>query len=57
MVDNVYYAALNYPTKGLNMITLCDLIAHIRTTYATILQPDVDNNMTDFHTGFNPYLP
>jgi hypothetical protein len=56
-VDNVYYAALNDPTKGLNAITLRDLVTHIRTTYATILQPDVNDNMTKFHTGIDPHLP
>jgi hypothetical protein len=56
-VDDVYYAALNDPTKGLNAITLRDLVTHIRTTYATILQPDVNNNMTKFHTGIDPHLP
>jgi hypothetical protein len=57
MVDNIYYATLNDPTKGLNAITLCDLVAHIRTTYAAISQLDVDNNMTKFHMGINPHLP
>jgi hypothetical protein len=57
VVDNVYYATLNDPTEGLNAITLHDLVAHIRTTYATISQLDVDNNMTKFHTGINPHLP
>jgi hypothetical protein len=56
-VDNVYYATLDDPTKGLNTITLRELVAHIRTTYATISQPDVDNNMTKFHMGINPHLP
>jgi hypothetical protein len=56
-VDNVYYAALDDPTEGLNAITLRDLVAHIWTTYAIISQPDVDNNITEFHTGINPHLP
>jgi hypothetical protein len=56
-VDGVYYATLNDPTKGLNVIMLRDLVAHIWTTYATILQPDVDNNMTKFHTGIDSHLP
>jgi hypothetical protein len=56
-VDNVYFAALDDPTKGLNAITLHDLVAHIRTTYATISQPDVDDNMTEFHMGIDPHLP
>jgi hypothetical protein len=56
-VDDVYYAALDDPTKGLNAITLHDLVAHIQTTYMTILQPDVNNNMTKFHMGIDPHLP
>jgi hypothetical protein len=55
-VDDVYYAALNDPTKGLNTITLRDLITHIQTTYATILQPDVNDNMTKFLTGIDPQI-
>jgi hypothetical protein len=55
--NNVYYAALDDPTKGLNAITLRDLVTHIRTTYATILQLDVNDNMTKFHTGIDPHLP
>jgi hypothetical protein len=56
-VHDVYYAALDDPTEGLNVITLRDLVAHIRTTYTTILQPDADDNMTKFHTGINPQHP
>jgi hypothetical protein len=56
-INDLYYAALNSPTKGLNRITLRDLIVHIRTTYGTILQPDINNNMTKFHTGINALLP
>ncbi len=56
-VDNVYYTALDDPTKGLNAITLRDLIAHILTTYVTISHLDVNENMTKFHTGINPHLP
>jgi hypothetical protein len=56
-VNDLYYAALDDPTKGLNTITLRDLVAHIRTIYVTISQPDVDNNMTEFHTGIDPHLP
>ncbi len=56
-VDNVYYAALDDPIKVLNTITLRDFVAHIQTTYPTILQPDVNNNMTEFHTGIDPHLP
>jgi hypothetical protein len=52
-INDVYYAALNDPTEGLNAIPLQDLVAHIQTTYTTILQLDVDNNMTKFYTGIN----
>jgi hypothetical protein len=55
-IDDVFYAALNDPTERLNAISLWDLVAHIRTTYTTILQPDVDDNLTKFHTGINPVL-
>jgi hypothetical protein len=56
-IDDVYYTALDDPTEGLNTIPLQDLVAHIRTTYTTILQPDVNENMTEFHTGINQALP
>jgi hypothetical protein len=56
-IDNVYYAALNNPTKGLNTVTLCDLVAHFRTTYTTISQPDINDNMVEFHTGIDAHLP
>jgi hypothetical protein len=56
-IDDVYYAALDDPTEGLNAVTLRDLVAHIRTTYATISQPDIDDNMVDFHTGIDAQLP
>jgi hypothetical protein len=55
-IDDIYYTALDDPTEGLNAIPLQDLVAHIRTTYATILQPDVEDNMTEFHTGISPAL-
>jgi hypothetical protein len=35
-INNVYYDTLDNPTKGLNAISLCNLVTHIRTTYATI---------------------
>jgi hypothetical protein len=53
----VYYAELNDPTKGLNVISLCNLVTHICSTYATIFQPDVDDNMAKFVTGIEPSLP
>jgi hypothetical protein len=56
-INNVYYAALDNPTEGLNAISLRDLVTHIRTTYATISQLEINNNMTEFHTGVNIALP
>jgi hypothetical protein len=56
-INDVYYAALDNPTKGLNAISLHNLVTHIRTTYATISQPEINNNMTEFHTGVNAALP
>jgi hypothetical protein len=56
-IDDVYYAALDDPTKGLNAVTLHDLVAHICTTYATILQPDIDDNVVEFHAGIDAHLP
>jgi hypothetical protein len=50
-IDNLYYAPLNDLTEGLNAIPLRDLVAHIQTTYATILQLDINNNMTKFNTA------
>jgi hypothetical protein len=55
--DNVYYAALDNPTKGLNAVTLRQLITHICTTYAQISQPDLDDNVTHFNQGIDPNLP
>jgi hypothetical protein len=56
-IDEVYYAVLDNPTKGLNTINLCSLVIHILATYAQISQPDLDDNMTDFHSGINLGLP
>jgi hypothetical protein len=56
-INDVYYATLNDPTEGLNTVTLCQLVTHIRTTYAQISQPDLDNNVTDFNQGIYPNLP
>jgi hypothetical protein len=56
-IDNVYYAALDDPTEGLNAISLRDLVTHIRITYATISQLEIKDNMTEFHTGVNATLP
>jgi hypothetical protein len=56
-INNVYYAVLVDPTKGLNTIDLHTLVVHILNTYTQISQPDLDNNMTDFHSGINLGLP
>jgi hypothetical protein len=57
VIDDVYYAVLDDPTKGLNAINLCTLVMHILNIYAQISQPDLDDNMTDFHSGINSGLP
>jgi hypothetical protein len=56
-IDNVYYAVLDDPTKGLNSVNLCTLVLHIQQTYAQISQPDLDNNLTEFNTRIDPGLP
>jgi hypothetical protein len=56
-INNGYYVALDDPTEGLNAISLCDLITHVRTTYTTISQPETNDKMTNFHTGINSTLP
>ena len=48
---------LDDPMEGLNSINLCTLVQHILTTYAQISQPDLDDNMTNFNTGINPWPP
>jgi hypothetical protein len=56
-IDNVNYAVLDNPTKGLNSINLLFLVMHILTTYVQISQPDLYDNMTNFHSGINLGLP
>jgi hypothetical protein len=56
-VNDVYYAVLEDPTKGLNTINLRTLVMHILNTYAQISQPDLDDNMTNFHSGIDSGLP
>jgi hypothetical protein len=55
--NNIYYAILDDPTKGINTINLCTFIMHILNTYAQISQLDLDDKMTDFHSGINSDLP
>jgi hypothetical protein len=57
VIDDVYYAVLDNPTKGLNAINLHTLVMHILNTYAQISQLDLDDNMTDFHSGIDSSLP
>ncbi len=56
-INNVYYAVLDDPIKGLNGVDLRTLITHILMTYAQISQPNLDDNLTDFKTGIDPILP
>ncbi len=56
-IDNVYYAALDNPTEGLNAVTLRQLVTHICTLYAQINQPDLHDNVTHFNQGIDPNLP
>ncbi len=35
-INDIYYAALDDPTEGLNAITFQQLVTHICTTYAQI---------------------
>jgi hypothetical protein len=56
-IDNVYYAVLNNPTKGLNGVEICTLTQHIQQRYAQISQPDLDDNLAQFNTGISPGLP
>jgi hypothetical protein len=55
-IDDVYYAALDDPTEGLNAVTLLQFVTHIRTTNTQISQPDLNNNVTNFNQGINPNL-
>jgi hypothetical protein len=56
-INGVYYTILDNPTKGLNAINLRTLVKHILNTFAQISQPDLDDNMTNFHSGINLGLP
>jgi hypothetical protein len=56
-IDDIYYAVFDDPTKGLNAVNLCTLVTHILNIYAQISQPDLDDNMTDFHSGIDSGLP
>jgi hypothetical protein len=56
-INNVFYAILDNPIKGLNGVDLRTLVHHIVTTYTQIIQPNLDNNLADFNTGIDPGLP
>ena len=56
-INDVYYAALDDPTEGLNAVTLQQLVTHICTMYAQISQPDLEDNITKFNQGISPNLP
>jgi hypothetical protein len=56
-INNVYYAKLDDPTVGHNAIFLRNLVTHICSTYTTISQPDIDDNMAKFATCIKPSLP
>jgi hypothetical protein len=56
-INNIYYAVLDNPIKGLNSINLCLLVTHIVTTYMQISQTNLDNNLRDFNTRNDPSLP
>jgi hypothetical protein len=55
--NNVFYAVLDNPIKGLNSINLCTLVQHIATTYVQINQPDLDDNLANFNTEIDLGLP
>jgi hypothetical protein len=52
-INNIFYAILNNPIKGLNGVDLRTLVHHIATTYAQISQPDLDDNLADFDMGID----
>jgi hypothetical protein len=56
-IDDVYYAILDDPTEGLNTINYCTLLMHILSTYAQISQSDLDDNVTNFHSGIVSGFP
>jgi hypothetical protein len=56
-INDVYYAVLDNPIKGLNGVDLCTLVTHILMMYAQISQPNLDDNLMEFNTGINPILP
>jgi hypothetical protein len=56
-INDVYYVVRDGPTKGLNAVNLRSLVMLILNTYPQISQPDLDDNMTYFHSGIKSSLP
>jgi hypothetical protein len=56
-INDVYYAVLDDPIEGLNGVNMHTLVTHILTTYASISQPNLDDNLREFNTGIDPILP
>jgi hypothetical protein len=56
-INNIFYAILDNPIKGLNGINLRTLVHHIATTYKQISQPDFNDNMAKFNAGIDLGLP
>ena len=55
-IEPVYYAELDNPDKGLNNVSIQDLIVHIHQQYCQIVQDDINANMAKFNEGINPTL-
>jgi hypothetical protein len=56
-INDFYYTILDNPPKGLNTIDLHSLVMHILNSYTQISQPDLDDNMTNFHSSIGPGPP
>ncbi len=56
-INNIFYAILDNPIKGLNGVNLRTLVHHIATTYTQISQPNLDDNLDNFNTGIGLDLP
>jgi hypothetical protein len=55
-INDIYYAILDDPTEGLNAVHLRTLVMRILNSYTQISQPDLDDNMTDFHSSIDTGL-
>eukprot|EP00804_Cyclotella_cryptica_P009111 CCRYP_003186-RA/>CCRYP_003186-RA protein AED:0.81 eAED:0.81 QI:0/-1/0/1/-1/1/1/0/245 len=56
-IDDVYYAELDDPVKGLNSVEIQDIIDHIKDRYCHIDQSDLDKNLERFNQGIDPSVP